>query len=115
MAFLPFAATIGGWVGASGSSAALVGGIVEAATIATVAATTMTVSSLAEQAKLSKEAPSMASFGPTPDVVKAEDTAKQEQIAQRRAILGAGGVTDYSSGYGYGAPGGTQPKTLFGQ
>ena len=116
MPFIPFAATVGAWMGATGATAATVGGITIVATAATVAGVGMSISSSMAQGKAAKE-----QAGDQQSILAQASTAEADSAAaaqkaitdRRRSILASGGQTDITGGTGLLQPSGAK-KTILG-
>lgn len=105
MAFVPFAATVGGWLGASGASAAAIGGTAIVSTIAGAAG-------LATQiASARKKMPDIK----MPEQPKEADAAKQAQERTRRSQIAQGrNRTIFTNPLGIGGQANVVRRTLLG-
>lgn len=106
-AFIPFAADIGGALGASAATAAAVGATAVVGTAAAVGATLL-MGSMQGGTQGTPSTPSV------PDPAVAAQKAQEASDARRRSILNAGGNTNITGGGAMIQPGQTQMKTLLG-
>ena len=111
MAFLPFAGTVGSWLGAGAATSAAAAAIGGTAMVAAASIGTMAYS-------MSQAGKGMPGFMGMPEVPKAQDAAQlaaQKMSEDRRARILAGGLTDVTGGQNWPQLlGSTQKKTLLG-
>lgn len=105
MSFMPFAATVGGWLGASGASAAAIGGTAIASTLAGAASLGL------QMASAGKKMPDIK----MPEQPKEADANKQAQERTRRAQVAQGrNKTIFTNPLGIGGQANVVRRTLLG-
>jgi hypothetical protein len=117
MPFLPFAATVGAMVGATGAGAATVGGLVIAGTAAAVAGVGVSISSsIAQSNAAEKQTQEQQDLLNQQAKAKtdAATTAQQAVTDRRRSILATGGETDITGGTATLGSGSGARKTILG-
>lgn len=122
MPFIPFAATVGAAIGATGSAAAIAtaGGMAIAGGVATAAAIGTTVANTQAQAKASKQAASQqqaqtnTSIADLNQAKDAASTVAQASLATKQRLR-AGSQTIFTSPLGISGQATTAKKTLLGQ
>lgn len=112
MSFMPFAATVGGWLGASGASAAAIGGTAIASTLAGAASLGL------QMASAGKKMPDIGKKMPDikmPEQPKEADANKQAQERTRRAQVAQGrNRTIFTNPLGIGGQANVVRRTLLG-
>jgi hypothetical protein len=100
MAFMPFATTIGTFFGATGATAGIVGGTIEAAALLTTATVVESQQAMKEQKKAMTDLMASQPVSPISEVSeeKQKTAAEDTVTAQRRMLLLSGGETDVTGG-----------------